>query len=205
MSDISTADPVGFETDVASSEGGGVTSDTDVRPHSVGHAPASSSAAASASRTTEQQLRAEIQRLEHRFAQTVSSMTQERQEALANEAAFTRMARDSAQQLQLKLSDAESKIEFLAAFVTSQVRQCCTQHNDSRNVMSFVRVMMLISSCARDARLFLPRCVLSRRMSPLPMDGALQLQTMVQTRDKGGAHCRCICMRFNYGCESCVH
>jgi hypothetical protein len=67
------------------------------------------------------QLRAEIQRQEQRYAQTVSSMTQERQEALANEAAFTRMARDSSQQLQLKLADAESKIEFLAAFVSTQV------------------------------------------------------------------------------------
>jgi hypothetical protein len=111
---IHYTDPIGFETDVVSSEGGGVTSDTDVRPHSQGHT-------AAAFRASEQQLRAEIQRLEQRYAQTVSTLTQERQEALANEAAFTRMARDSAQQLQLKLSDAESKIEFLAAFVTSQV------------------------------------------------------------------------------------
>lgn len=200
-----SADPVGFETDVASSEGGGVTSDTDVRPHSVGHTPASSSAAASASRATEQQLRAEIQRLEHRFAQTVSSMTQERQEALANEAAFTRMARDSAQQLQLKLSDAESKIEFLTAFVTSQVCQCCAEPNDLRHVMSFDRAMMSISSCARDARLFLPRCVLNRRMFHLLMDGAQQLQTMVQTRDKGNTHCCCHCVRFKYKCEICLY
>jgi hypothetical protein len=50
-------------------------------------------------------------------------MTQERQEALANEAAFTRVARESSQQLQLKLADAESKIEFLAAFISTQVSQ----------------------------------------------------------------------------------
>ena len=111
-SDALATDPVGFETDIMSSEGGGATSDTDVRPHSF---------AAPQSRASEQQLRAEIQRLEQRYAQTVSSMTQERQEALANEAAFTRMARDSSQQLQLKLADAESKIEFLAAFVSTQV------------------------------------------------------------------------------------
>lgn len=111
-SDTLATDPVGFETDIMSSEGGGATSDTDVRPHSF---------AAPQSRASEQQLRAEIQRLEQRYAQTVSSMTQERQEALANEAAFTRMARDSSQQLQLKLADAESKIEFLAAFVSTQV------------------------------------------------------------------------------------
>jgi DnaJ-domain-containing protein 1 len=102
-----------------SSEGGGATSDTDVRPHSF--AAPQSRASEQQLRAEIQQLRAEIQRLEQRYAQTVSSMTQERQEALANEAAFTRMARDSSQQLQLKLADAESKIEFLAAFVSTQV------------------------------------------------------------------------------------
>ena len=117
-------DPAGFETDIVSSEGGGATSDTDVRPHTFGHPAAS--AAALPSHALVQQLRLEIQRLEQRYARTVESMTQERQEALQNEAAFTRISRDAAQQLQVKLADAESKIEFLAAFVASQV--CCICH-----------------------------------------------------------------------------
>ncbi len=119
------SDPVGFETDIVSSEGGGATSDTDVRPHSLGQRVPEHQL-----RAENQQLRIEIQRLEQRYAQTVSSMTQERQEALANEAAFTRMARDSSQQLQLKLADAESKIEFLVAFISSQVLQfsACELH-----------------------------------------------------------------------------
>ena len=107
-----------------SSEGGGATSDTDVRPHTFGH-PAAASSAALPSHALVQQLRLEIQRLEQRYARTVESMTQERQEALQNEAAFTRISRDAAQQLQVKLADAESKIEFLAAFVASQVRCIC--------------------------------------------------------------------------------
>jgi hypothetical protein len=49
-------------------------------------------------------------------------MTEERQEALANEASFTRIARDAAHQLQMKLTDALSKIDFLAAFLATQVR-----------------------------------------------------------------------------------
>jgi hypothetical protein len=48
-------------------------------------------------------------------------MTQELQEALANEAAFTRMARDAAQQLQVKLADADSKVDFFTMFLTTQV------------------------------------------------------------------------------------
>ena len=97
-----------------------MTSDTDVRPHSSILAAASSSAQP-ASRASEQQLRAEIQRLEQRYAQTVSCMTQELQEALANEAAFTRVARDTAQQLQVKLADAESRVDFFTMFLTTQV------------------------------------------------------------------------------------
>jgi len=110
-----------------SSEGGGATSDTDVRPHTFGH-PAAAPSTAAASSAVVQQLRAEVQRLEQRYARTVSSMTQERQEALANEAAFTRIARDTAQQLQLQLNEAESKIEFLVAFVASQVRRTVSCH-----------------------------------------------------------------------------
>jgi len=110
-----------------SSEGGGATSDTDVRPHTFGH-PAAAPSTAAASPAVVQQLRAEVQRLEQRYARTVSSMTQERQEALANEAAFTRIARDTAQQLQLQLNEAESKIEFLVAFVASQVRRTVSCH-----------------------------------------------------------------------------
>lgn len=50
-------------------------------------------------------------------------MTQELQEALANEAAFTRVARDTAQQLQVKLADAESRVDFFTMFLTTQVRR----------------------------------------------------------------------------------
>jgi hypothetical protein len=184
--DNHNTDPIGFETDVVSSEGGGATSDTDVRPHSLGHAAALSAATVATLRASEQQLRAEIQRLEQRYAQTVSSLTQERQEALANEAAFTRMARDSAQQLQLKLSDAESKIEFLAAFVSSQViRFNLFGSCPVSSVTCRCRVTTSIFSCVRDA-LQAPLAPTPRRSKhPPPTVGAQRLQTMALMPGKG--------------------
>ncbi len=179
MCDFCDTDPVGFETDIVSSEGGGATSDTDFRPHSLG------AAATSSSSRTEQQLRAEIQRLEQRYAQTVSSMTQERQEALANEAAFTRIARDSAKQLQLDLADAESKIEFLAAFVTSQVRFSMSSSHVSPLMTCGYRAMTLISCCDHDAPLHLLPPALIRSMLPPPTDGDRPLQTTARMLGRG--------------------